>query len=165
LFQRAISITEFVALAQTAIDTTVTAIAEVSAAHSVIQAQVAYEAQPINAPSDVVVTVLPEGDVQITWSAPETGLEPERYAISWSTGDAGWGVATGNAGDENALNTSITLSKDLFVSTGGLNKVYNFTVRSDNDTIAKYSEATAVTAVTVIDSVAEAARIQAEQNA
>ena len=156
---------EYVELAQDAIDATVEAIQVVAASTTIVNAQVAYESQPINAPTNVVVTQLSSGDVQVTWSAPETGIEPERYAISWSTGDAGWGVATGNAGDENALNTSITLSKELFASTGGLGKVYNFSVRSDQDTLARYSEATAVTAVTVLDPVAEAARVQAEQDA
>jgi hypothetical protein len=75
---------------------------------------------------------------------PPSGIiSPERYAISWSVGDSGWGIATGNAGDANALNTSIVLSASLFESTGGLDNTYQISVRSDNDSLAKYSSVVA----------------------
>ena len=69
---------EYVELAQDAIDATVEAIQVVAASTTIVNAQVAYESQPINAPTNVVVTQLSSGDVQVTWSAPETGIEPER---------------------------------------------------------------------------------------
>ena len=68
----------------------------------------------------------------LTWSAPqESNTEVERYAVSWSTANGGWGVAS--------TGTSITLAAELFSSTGGLDTSYNFTVRADNDTRAVYS--------------------------
>jgi len=74
------------------------------------------------------------------WGSSWCGVSPERYAISWSTGQSGWGVATGNVGDSNALNTQIVLSYELFDSTGGLGEEYTFTVRADNDTYGIYSQ-------------------------
>lgn len=51
----------------------------------------------------------------LDWDQPNTGsVDPERYAISWRIPpDAGWGVATGNVGDEGALTTEYTLSYSL----------------------------------------------------
>lgn len=81
------------------------------------------------------------GGVYLNWDAPNTGnVEPERYAISWRIPpDAGWGVSTGNVGDENALNTEITLPFSLFESTGGFGEQYVFDIRADNDTLGVYS--------------------------
>jgi hypothetical protein len=79
--------------------------------------------------------------VFLDWDEPDTGnVDPERYAISFRIPpDAGWGVATGNVGEEGALNTEYTLPYSLFESTGGLDEEYVFDVRSDNDTLALYS--------------------------
>jgi hypothetical protein len=79
--------------------------------------------------------------IVVNWDASENdiNISPERYAISWSTGESGWGVATGNVGDANALNTEIVLDYSLFSSTGGLNAEYSITVRADNDTYSVYS--------------------------
>jgi hypothetical protein len=50
----------------------------------------------------------------LNWSAPSCGnTQPERYAISFSGGGGGWGIATGNVGDAQALNTTITIGHDL----------------------------------------------------
>jgi hypothetical protein len=97
----------------------------------------------LGAPTDVVVTQTEEGIV-IDWEASteDIGISPERYAVSWSVNGSGWGVSTGNVGDENALNTQITLSLQQFQLTGGLDVEYTFTVRSDNDTQGIYSVAT-----------------------
>ena len=89
------------------------------------------------------VSVIDNGsEIIISWDAAanDVGVSPERYAISWSTGQSGWGVATGNVGDSNALNTQIVLSYELFDSTGGLGEEYTFTVRADNDTYGIYSQ-------------------------
>ena len=79
--------------------------------------------------------------VFLDWDEPNTGnVDPERYAISFRIPpDAGWGVATGNVGDENALTTEYTLSYGLFEGTGGLGEEYVFDVRADNDTLGVYS--------------------------
>ena len=47
----------------------------------------------------------------LSWQAPTEGtVQPERYAISFSADGGGWGIATGNVGDANALNTTITIN-------------------------------------------------------
>jgi hypothetical protein len=94
----------------------------------------------IGVPMNLVGEITPNG-VFLDWEAPNEGnVEPERYAISFRIPPgAGWGVATGNVGDANALNTEITLSFGLFESTGGFGEQYVFDVRTDNDTIGVYS--------------------------
>lgn len=87
----------------------------------------------LNAPSGLAVQQLANGDVELTWNSGDaTDTAIERYAVSWTTGNAsGWGVAS--------TTTRIVLPKDLFVTTGGLDATYTFTVRSDNDTVQVYS--------------------------
>lgn len=82
-----------------------------------------------------------ENGVLLEWgaAADNVNISPERYAITWSNGSSGWGISTGNVGDPNALNTSITIPYELFSSTGGLNVTYYFTVRADNDSSGIYS--------------------------
>ncbi len=138
----------------TAITTSATATQSVSEAQdalAALQTAVDNETSFIAAPTNVQVTQLSNGDVQITWTAPADGIEPERYAISWQTGNSGWGVATGNAGDPNALNTSIVLSAALFESTGGLDTSYTFSVRADHDSQAMYSTAAVTDPIVVVD--------------
>ena len=104
-------------------------------------AQAALAAIPplaINAPSQLVAS-MDTSTVTLSWAAPTTNLIPERYAISWTDGTGGWGIATGNAGDANALNTSITIDKSIIGSTGGWDKNYTFTIRSDHDSGSMYS--------------------------
>jgi hypothetical protein len=87
----------------------------------------------LNSPTNVRVTQLPEGNVEILWDAPQqSNAQVERYAISWQNGNGGWGVAS--------TETNIYLSREMFVMTGGLDSTYSFTVRSDNDTIPVYSQ-------------------------
>ena len=99
---------------------------------------------PIDQPTNISAIQLSNGDVQVSWDSPTGLISPERYAISWSIGDGGWGIATGNVGDENALNTSIILPVSLFEGTGGLDNIYQISVRSDNDSLTKYSEAATI---------------------
>lgn len=93
----------------------------------------------LNPPTNLQVEDTGVG-IHLTWSEPETSnVSVERYAISWSNQQGGWGIATGNVGDQNALNTSIVIPYAVFGSSGGLNIEYSFTVRSDNDTLGIYS--------------------------
>ena len=88
----------------------------------------------LNAPTNVTVTQLSDGSVQLTWDAPaQSNTSVERYAISWSTNnfDTGWGIAS--------TTNSITIPRDSFATTGGLDQTYQFRIRSDNDTAAVYS--------------------------
>jgi hypothetical protein len=92
-------------------------------------------APSLNAPTNITSTQLQDGSVQLTWDAPTpTSTSVERYAVSWSTDNFtnnGWGAAS--------TTNSITLSRDAFSSTGGLDTTYQFRIRSDNDTAAVYS--------------------------
>ena len=98
-----------------------------------------FSALTINSPSNLVASVENE-IVTLDWDAPTSGLIPERYAISWTIpGNAGWGIATGNVGDANALNTSIVINKSVITSIGGWNKNYTFKIRSDHDSGSMYS--------------------------
>ena len=77
----------------------------------------------------------------LTWEAPNTGnTQPERYAISFSADGGGWGIATGNVGDANALNTSITIPHSTLESLKPSGTTWTFSIRSDNDTNSLYSE-------------------------
>lgn len=93
----------------------------------------------INSPTNLVGTI-DNGIVTLTWTAPSEGISPERYAIFFSnSSNAGWGIATGNVGDSNALNTTITIGQEVFAGSGGLDSTYQFSIRSDNDTQHFYS--------------------------
>ena len=79
--------------------------------------------------------------VVLNWEAPNTGnTQPERYAISFSTNDGGWGIATGNVGDANALNTTITIPYSTLESLQPMGSTWTFSIRSDNDTNSLYSQ-------------------------
>lgn len=104
----------------------------------------------LGVPQNVTVAETDTG-ILVDWEASttDTGVSPERYAISWSVNGSGWGVATGNVGDPNALATEMFLSRQLFESTGGLDVEYTFTVRADNDTNGVYSQTSDGIAFTV----------------
>ena len=82
-----------------------------------------------------------ETSTVLSWEAPDTGnTQPERYAISFNcTGCNGWGIATGNVGGPNSLNTTITISHSLLDGLMPAGTVWSFHIRSDNDTFALYS--------------------------
>ena len=82
-----------------------------------------------------------ETSTVLDWEAPDTGnTQPERYAISFNcTGCNGWGIATGNVGGPNSLNTTITISHSLLDGLMPAGTVWSFHIRSDNDTFALYS--------------------------
>ena len=95
----------------------------------------------IGAPQNLTV-VDGETSTVLTWEAPNTGnIQPERYAIGLNTqGQNGWGIATGNVGGPNSLNTTITISHSLLESLMPSGTVWSFHIRSDNDTLPLYSE-------------------------
>jgi hypothetical protein len=82
-----------------------------------------------------------ETSTVLTWEAPNTGnTQPERYAVSFNcAGCNGWGIATGNVGGPNSLNTTITISHSLLDGLMPAGTVWSFHIRSDNDTFALYS--------------------------
>jgi len=70
------------------------------------------------------------GDVTLSWDRSATGWTPvERYAVFFNN----WAVAA--IGDVETF----TLSRSLFESTGGLDILYTFKIRGDNDSFAVYS--------------------------
>jgi hypothetical protein len=105
----------------------------------------------------------------LTWEAPNTGnTQPERYAIGLNTeGQNGWGIATGNVGDANALNTTIVIDHSLLESLMPSGTTWSFHIRSDNDTLSLYSENSNVVTLkigkTQAEKDAEAAAILAVQ--
>jgi hypothetical protein len=104
----------------------------------------------IGAPSNLTATDTGTSIV-LSWSAPTTGgYLPERYAIGLNTaGQNGWGVATGNVGDANALNTTYTIDYSLLESLMPSGTTWLFHIRSDNDTFGKYSANSNVVSVQV----------------
>ena len=84
----------------------------------------------INPPTDLIGSI--DGSiVNLSWAAPITGLLPERYAVSWTDGVGGWGVAS--------VSTSLAINASIVASTAGWDKSYTFTIRSDQDTARMYS--------------------------
>ena len=92
-------------------------------------------APSLNAPTNVTATQLQDGSIELTWDAPiATSTSVERYAVSWSTDNFtnnGWGIAS--------TTNSITIPRESFQTTGGLDQTYQFRIRSDNDTLSIYS--------------------------
>ena len=78
--------------------------------------------------------------IKLSWTAPETtSVAVERYAIMWTcpTCGNGYGIATGNGGDESSLKTFMVIDKSMLPDTE-----YKFRIRADNDTLHAYSQYT-----------------------
>ena len=84
----------------------------------------------INPPQNLTVTI-DTSTIYLNWDAPASGYKVERYAVSWSTNNGGWGVASET--------TTITIPLSV-VLTDGRGKAYTFSIRSDNDTLHIYSQ-------------------------
>ena len=97
----------------------------------------------LNAPTGLMVTVYTDGNVYLTWNAPEaSGTDIERYGVFWTTGDlAGWAAASSE--------TNMGISSNVFAITGGTDQTYTFWVRADNDTLSVYSPASVAVSVFV----------------
>lgn len=134
---------------------------------SAFTSQAAPVVKTIGAPRNLVV-VDGATATTLTWEAPNTGnTQPERYAISFSADGGGWGIATGNVGDANALNTTINIPHSTLESLKPSGTTWTFSVRSDNDTNSLYSETSNQVTIkigkTQAEKDAEAAAILAEQ--
>ena len=94
----------------------------------------------IGAPRNLTISSN-ETSTVLSWQAPDTGnTQPERYAISFNcSGCNGWGIATGNVGGPNSLNTTITIDHSLLNGLMPAGTVWSFHIRSDNDTFSLYS--------------------------
>ena len=108
---------------------------------SAFTSQAAPVAKTIGPPRNLTISS-GETSTVLDWEAPDTGnTQPERYAISFNcTGCNGWGIATGNVGGPNSLNTTITIDHSLLNGLMPAGTVWSFHIRSDNDTFALYSE-------------------------
>jgi hypothetical protein len=108
---------------------------------SAFTSQAAPVVKTIGPPRNLVLTDSGTAIV-LAWEAPDTGnTQPERYAISFNcTGCNGWGIATGNVGGPNSLNTTITIDHSLLDGLMPAGTVWSFHIRSDNDTFSLYSE-------------------------
>ena len=103
--------------------------------------QVAPVVKTIGAPRNLTISS-GETSTVLSWEPPNTGnTQPERYAIGLNTeGQNGWGIATGNVGGPNSLNTTITIEHSLLDGLMPAGTIWSFHIRSDNDTFALYSE-------------------------
>ena len=111
---------------------------------------------PTQAPSNLTLTVDYEnGTVKADWDASDQmeDYPAERYAIGFGLSDEvslPYGIATGNVGDSNALNTEYTFTASylnaVFNEAHGL---FHVAIRSDNDTNASYSEWTPTVSITI----------------
>ncbi len=134
---------------------------------SAFTSQAAPVIKTIGAPRNLTVVDGSTATV-LTWEAPNTGnTQPERYAISFSADGGGWGIATGNVGDANALNTTITINHSVLEQLKPSGTTWTFSIRSDNDTNSLYSESSNQVTIkigkTQAEKDAEAAAILAAQ--
>ena len=97
---------------------------------SAFTSQAAPVVKTIGAPRNL--TVSDNGSAAVlNWEAPNTGnTQPERYAISFNADGGGWGIATGNVGDESSLKTFMNIPYSVFESLKPSGTVWSFHIRS-----------------------------------
>ena len=111
----------------------------------------------IGDPSNLTTSAnLHDGSITIDWDAALDRYEysAERYAIGFDKADPPmYGIATGNVGDSNALNTEYTFSKSYLQSalSATVGDTIYFKIRADNDTNSKYSNWTSIASYTIQD--------------
>ena len=109
----------------------------------------------VGAPTNLTVSAnLHNGSITVDWDAPANTYQysPERYAIGFDKTDPPmYAVATGNVGDENALNTEYTFTKSYLQSAldAQVGDTIYFKIRSDNDTNSSYSSWTTIASYTI----------------
>ena len=108
----------------------------------------------IGDPTNLTVSAnLHNGSITVDWDAPtDGGYSPERYAIGFDKADPPmYAVATGNVGDENALNTEYTFTKSYLQAAldAQVGDTLYFKIRSDNDTNSLYSSWTTIASYTI----------------
>ena len=111
----------------------------------------------IGDPSNLTTSAnLHDGSISIDWDAALDRYEysAERYAIGFDKADPPmYGVATGNVGDENSLNTEYTFTKSYLQSAldAQVGDTIYFKIRADNDTNSQYSSWTSIASYTIQD--------------
>ena len=111
----------------------------------------------IGDPSNLTTSAnLHDGSITIDWDAALDRYEysAERYAIGFDKANPPmYGIATGNVGDSNALNTEYTFSKSYLQSalSATVGDTIYFKIRADNDTNSKYSNWTSIASYTIQD--------------
>jgi len=111
----------------------------------------------IGDPSNLTTSAnLHDGSITIDWDAAPDRYEysAERYAIGFDKANPTmYGIATGNVGDENALNTEYTFSKSYLQSVldAQVGDTLYFEIRADNDTNSQYSNWTSIASYTIPD--------------
>ncbi len=111
----------------------------------------------IGDPSNLTISAnLHDGSITIDWDAALDRYEysAERYAIGFDKADPPmYGIATGNVGDSNALNTEYTFTKSYLQSAldAQAGDTIYFKIRADNDTSSKYSNWTSIASYTIQD--------------
>lgn len=87
----------------------------------------------LNAPKNLQVNVK-NGNVYLKWDAPDPSdtTTVEHYAVMFSTSTInGWGISVSEL--------EAVLDQSMFMSTGGLDQLYSFMIRADNDSSGIYS--------------------------
>ena len=111
----------------------------------------------IGDPSNLTTSAnLHDGSITIDWDSALDRYEysAERYAIGFDKANPPmYGIATGNVGDSNALNTEYTFSKSYLQSalSATVGDTIYFKIRADNDTNSKYSNWTSIASYTIQD--------------
>jgi hypothetical protein len=84
-------------------------------------------------PTNLVAVANNDGSISLNWDAAYEDLVPvERYAVFFFIEDSGgWAISS--------TTNSAAISSQLFEDTGGLDVEYTFKIRSDNDSLSKYS--------------------------
>jgi hypothetical protein len=84
-------------------------------------------------PTNLVAVANNDGSISLNWDAAYEDLVPvERYAVFFFIEDGrGWSISS--------TTNSAAISSQLFEGAGGLDVEYTFKIRSDNDSLSKYS--------------------------
>jgi hypothetical protein len=115
----------------------------------------------ISSPTNLTVTLNDDAGIDLDWDDPNLGTySAERYAIAFGmNGSYPYAIATGNVGGANSLNTYYTVSCSYLINVFKLEDclgTFNFKIRADNDTSAKYSRWSNEASITITNTVSKA---------